>query len=290
MIRPKGLGRGLDALLAGDSGPSGAPGDRLATLPVTRLQPGRYQPRTRMDEASLAELADSIRTQGIIQPILVRASDAAPGAPYEIIAGERRWRAAQIAGLADVPVLIRDIPDQTALAVALIENIQREGLNPLEEARGIQRLIEEFQLTHQEAATAVGRSRAAVSNLLRLLSLAAPVQEMLLQSAIDMGHARALLPLDRAAQLRVAQAIAAGGLSVREAERRARAALAPARPAASRAARADRDIARLEEELAGQIGTTVQIQPTRKGAGKIILHYASLDHLEDLLARLRGPA
>jgi ParB family chromosome partitioning protein len=290
MIRPKGLGRGLDALLAGDSGPSGAPGDRLATLPVTRLQPGRYQPRTRMDEASLAELAESIRTQGIIQPILVRASDAAPGAPYEIIAGERRWRAAQIAGLADVPVLIRDIPDQTALAVALIENIQREGLNPLEEARGIQRLIEEFQLTHQEAATAVGRSRAAVSNLLRLLSLAAPVQEMLLQSAIDMGHARALLPLDRAAQLRVAQAIAAGGLSVREAERRARAALAPARPAASRAARADRDIARLEEELAGQIGTTVQIQPTRKGAGKIILHYASLDHLEDLLARLRGPA
>ena len=193
MIKMKGLGRGLDALLSGSDRPHG---DEQRNLPVERLRPGKYQPRTQMDEGSLGELAASIRVQGVMQPILVRAVDGTPGAErYEIVAGERRWRAAQLAGLGEVPVLIRSIPDEQALAMALIENIQRENLNPLEEAQGLQRLIDEFGLTHQQAADAVGRSRPAATNLLRLLQLTAAVQDMLMSSKLDMGHARALLPL-----------------------------------------------------------------------------------------------
>src|SRR6185312_3450982 len=191
MIRPKGLGRGLDALLAGTDDEA-REGDSLQMLTIDRVRPGRYQPRTKMDAASLAELALSIKEQGVMQPILVRPVD---GGRFEIVAGERRWRAAQQAGLREIPALVKNVPDQSALAVALIENIQREDLNPLEEARGLQRLIDEFGLTHDEAAKAVGRSRSAVSNLLRLNALAPPVQEYLLAGALEMGHARALLPL-----------------------------------------------------------------------------------------------
>jgi ParB family chromosome partitioning protein len=197
MIKMKGLGRGLDALLSGSDKPHG---DEQRSLPVERLRPGKYQPRTQMDEASLAELAASIKSQGVMQPILARAIENTPGAErYEIVAGERRWRAAQLAGLAEVPVLIRNIPDEQALAMALIENIQRENLNPLEEAQGLQRLIDEFGLTHQQAADAVGRSRPAATNLLRLLQLTAAVQDMLMAGKLDMGHARALLPVSTAA-------------------------------------------------------------------------------------------
>ena len=203
MIKMKGLGRGLDALLSGSDRPHG---DEQRSLPVDRLRPGKYQPRTQMDEGSLGELAASIRVQGIMQPILVRAVDGTPGAErYEIVAGERRWRAAQLAGLAEVPVLIRRIPDEQALAMALIENIQRENLNPLEEAQGLQRLIDEFGLTHQQAADAVGRSRPTATNLLRLLQLTAAVQELLLSGKLDMGHARALLPLAGVQQVALAQ-------------------------------------------------------------------------------------
>ena len=217
MIKMKGLGRGLDALLSGSDAKAE---DELRNLPVERMKPGKYQPRTHMDQDSLAELAASIKAQGVMQPILVRAVDTTPGAErYEIVAGERRWRAAQLAGLTEVPVLVRTIPDEQALAMALIENIQRENLNPLEEAQGLQRLIDEFGLTHQQAADAVGRSRPAASNLLRLLQLTAPVQEMLMTGQIDMGHARALLPISTGQQVGVAQRIIQKGLSVRETER-----------------------------------------------------------------------
>ena len=206
--KPKGLGRGLDALLAGNSSEP----QRQDTLRVDYLQPGKYQPRTRMDQDSLNELAASIKAQGVMQPILVRPVD---GGRYEIIAGERRWRASQLAGLHEVPVLVRDIPDDSALAMSLIENIQREDLNPLEEAMGIQRLIDEFGMTHQQAADSVGRSRSAASNLLRLLHLAKPVQDLLMAGDIDMGHARALLPLAKASQVQLAHRISAKGYSVR---------------------------------------------------------------------------
>ena len=212
-MKKRGLGRGLDALL---SGGNESRSDEQRQLPINRLRPGKYQPRSRMDETSLAELAASIEAQGIVQPILVRPIDATPGAErYEIVAGERRWRAAQKAGLSEVPVLVRTIPDEQAMAIALIENIQRENLNPLEEAQGLQRLVDEFHMTHQEATYAVGRSRPAASNLLRLLQLCAPVQEMLLDNKLDMGHARALLPLPAAGQAQLAQHIAQKRLSVR---------------------------------------------------------------------------
>ena len=213
--RLKGLGRGLDALLAANQEEEVDKGE-LQSLPTIALQPGKYQPRTRMDPGSLEELAASIKAQGVMQPIMVRpvGEDA-----FEIIAGERRWRAAQIAGLAEVPCLVREIPDEAALAMSLIENIQREDLNPLEEAGGIQRLIDEFDMTHQQAADAVGRSRPAASNLLRLLQLAEPVQELLMAGDLDMGHARALLPLDGARQIQFGNRIAARQLSVREAEK-----------------------------------------------------------------------
>lgn len=282
-MKPKGLGRGLDALLS--AGNEKRP-DEQRELPIDRLRPGKYQPRSRMDEASLAELAASIRAQGIMQPILVRAIDATPGAErYEIVAGERRWRAAQKAGLTEVPVLVRDIPDEQALAMALIENIQRENLNPLEEALGLQRLVDEFKLTHQQAADAVGRSRPAASNLLRLLQLCAPVQELLLDNKLDMGHARALLPLAAADQVQLAQLIIQKGLSVREAERLVQRRLNP--PAQPVEQKPDRDLLRLEEELSDVLGATVQIRANKKGVGKVSIAFGDLDQLEGLLGRLR---
>lgn len=288
--KPKGLGMGLEALLGPKvSETVAAESDRPRTLALSQLRPGKYQPRTRMDEGSLYELAESIRSQGIMQPILVRPIKPEASldgeARYEIIAGERRWRASQLAGLTEVPTLIREIPDEAALAMALIENIQRENLNPLEEALGLQRLVDEFSMTHQQAADAVGRSRPAASNLLRLLQLAKPVQDMLMAGTIDMGHARALLPLSNVLQVQIAQRIAQKGLSVREAERLVQREMAP--PAAKVAPRPDRDLLRLQEELSDVLGATVAIKANRKGAGKLMIDFSDLDQLEGLLARLR---
>lgn len=283
MNRPKGLGRGLDALLGADESTRK---DAMATLPVGSIRPGKYQPRTRMDQQALAELAASIRAQGLMQPLLVRPVGSSHGRDqYELIAGERRWRAAQLAGLAEVPVLVRDVPDNAALAMALIENIQREDLNPIEEATGLQRLIEEFRMTHEQAADAVGRSRSATTNLLRLLKLAKPVQAMLMQGALEMGHARALLALEGARQIEAANRIVAQGLSARESE--ALAARLVRGPAARRKQKTDRDLARLEEDISQRLGTTVQIRPGRKGSGMIVLRYSGLDHLDQLLKKLR---
>lgn len=284
----KGLGRGLDALLAANNTPEA---QRQDTLPVSLLQPGKYQPRTRMDPGSLEELADSIKAQGLIQPISVRPVGKVDGTDrYEIIAGERRWRAAQIAGLAEVPVLIREIPDDAALAMSLIENIQREDLNPLEEAAGIQRLIDEFQMTHQQAADALGRSRSAATNLLRLLQLAKPVQDMLMAGDIEMGHARAVLPLAKLEQARVAALVADKGFSVRETERLVARELSP--PLVKQregASGVDRDLVRLEEELSDSIGATVKISANRKGAGSLNVRFSSLDQLEGIIARMARP-
>ncbi|MDD5296021.1 MAG: ParB/RepB/Spo0J family partition protein [Rhodocyclaceae bacterium] len=277
ITKAKGLGRGLDALLAGAGGGEGQP----TSLGIDLLQPGKYQPRTHMDSASLQELAASIRAQGVMQPILVRPIAAGR---YEIIAGERRWRASRLAGLSEVPVLVKEIPDEAALAMSLIENIQREDLNPLEEAAGIQRLINEFDMTHQDAADAVGRSRPAASNLLRLLALPEPVQELLMSNRIDMGHARALLPLDKSEQILLANRIAAKGLSVRETERMVKRELAP--HAAKMPKAPDRDLLRLQEELSDRLGAEVRILAGAKGAGTLSIRYASLDQLDGLLARL----
>lgn len=277
--KQKGLGRGLDALLAANNAPEA---QRQETLDVGLLQPGKYQPRTRMDPGSLEELAASIKAQGLIQPISVRPL---AGGRHEIIAGERRWRAAQIAGLTQVPVLIRDIPDDAALAMSLIENIQREDLNPLEEAAGIQRLIDEFEMTHQQAADAVGRSRSAASNLLRLLQLAKPAQDMLMAGDIEMGHARALLPLAKGEQGRIATVVVDKGYSVRETERLvARELNPPARRQPGKTA--DRDLLRLEEEVSDRLGATVKINANRKGGGSLSIRFSSLDQLDGLLARL----
>ena len=282
-MKQKGLGRGLDALLAGNEAQGR---EQQRALPVGQLQPGKYQPRTQMDSASLEELAASIRAQGLMQPILVRPlGDLLGDDRYEIVAGERRWRAAQMAGLAEVPTLIREIPDESALAMALIENIQRENLNPLEEAQGLQRLIDEFSMTHQQAADAVGRSRPAASNLLRLLQLAPPVQDLLMRGEIDMGHARALLPLSSVLQVQLAQRVVLKGLSVRDAERLAQQALKP--PKAVEARQPDRDVLRLQDELADFLGAQVEIRTNRKGAGKIQIEFGDLDQLEGILQRLR---
>ena len=283
MIKMKGLGRGLDALLAGSDSKAD---DELRNLPVERMKPGKYQPRSHMDQESLAELAASIKAQGVMQPILVRAVDSTPGAErYEIVAGERRWRAAQLAGLAEVPVLVRKIPDEQALAMALIENIQRENLNPLEEAHGLQRLIDEFGLTHQQVADAVGRSRPAASNLLRLLQLTAPVQEMLAKGLLDMGHARALLPVSSGQQVGLAQRIVQKGLSVRETERLVQQLLNPPKVAPEKVV--DRDLLRLQEQLSDGLGTNVAIRSNKKGAGKVTIEFATLDQLDGLIFRLR---
>ena len=284
MIRPKGLGRGLDALLAGTTDDSPA-GESLQMLSIERIRPGKYQPRTRMDAASLAELALSIKEQGVMQPILVRPVD---GARFEIIAGERRWRAAQQAGLRDIPALVKSVPDQAALAVALIENIQREDLNPLEEARGLQRLIDDFGLTHDAVAKAVGRSRSAVSNLLRLTALALPVQEYLLDGALEMGHARALLGLPVTQQAGAAARVVNGALSVRDTERLVHGLQNPAKRAARRKAKPayDADTARLENDLAERLGAVVHIEPGRQGAGRIVIRYSTLEQLDGIVERL----
>jgi ParB family chromosome partitioning protein len=278
VARLKGLGRGLDALLGeGDTND----GERLLTLPVESLVPGKYQPRTRMDETALAELAASIRSQGLMQPILARAI---PGGQFEIIAGERRWRASQLAGLKEVPVLVRVVEDEAALKMALIENIQRENLNPLEEAQGIHRLIQEFTMTHQTAAESVGRSRVAVSNLLRLLNLAKPVQAMLMSGDLDMGHARALLALSHAKQVDAAHEVAKKGMSVRDAERLV---ARMAKPAEMNAMTKDRDVARLEETLSERLGTCVKIGANKQGAGRISIQFANLEQLDELLRRIK---
>ena len=280
MNKPKGgLGRGLDALLGSDDS---ARKDATATLPVGAIRPGKYQPRTHMNEQALNELAASIRAQGLMQPLLVRPVGRDQ---YELIAGERRWRAAQLAGITEVPVLVRDVPDNAALAMALIENIQREDLNPIEEAAGLQRLIDEFRMTHEQAADAVGRSRSATTNLLRLLKLAKPVQAMLLQGSLEMGHARALLSLEGARQIEAANRIVAQGLSARESE--ALAARLARGSAARRVRKTDRDLARLEEEVSQRLGTTVRIRPGRKGSGTVVVSYSGLDHLDRLLKKLR---
>lgn len=273
----KGLGRGLDALM-GDTSAT----DSLQNLPVSALQPGKYQPRTQMDQVALEELAASIRAQGLMQPVLVRPIGADR---YEIVAGERRWRASELAGLAEIPTLVREIPDEAALAMALIENIQRENLNPLEEAVGIRRLIEEFDMTHEAAADAVGKSRVAVSNLLRLLNLSEPVRDMLMDGQLDMGHARALLPLDALSQLEAAKVVALKGLSVRETEALVKRMLDPVPVRHEK--QPDPDVRRLEDEVSGRIGARVSIRPGRKGAGKLTIEYASLDQLDGLLALLQ---
>ena len=281
MVKLKGLGRGLDALLANDESASSQP-DSLGTLPVENLQPGKYQPRTHMDQVSLESLADSIRAQGIMQPIVVRLVD---GGKYEIIAGERRWRASQLAGLKEVPVIIREIADDVALAMALIENIQRENLNPIEEANGIQRLVEEFNMTHESAAQAVGRSRSAVTNLLRLRNLHGVVQEMLAQAKLDMGHARALLMLDGAKQIAAAEEIVQNQLSVRAAEQLVKK-LSSAVRAPTKAAAKDRDVLRLQETLAQRLGAAVAIDSSKNGSGTLKIRYASLDQLDEILSKI----
>ena len=281
MAKVKGLGRGLDALLAGDSASANS-SEGLLTLPVSKLQPGKYQPRTHMDQASLESLASSIREQGIMQPIIVREITANR---YEIIAGERRWRASQLAGLNEVPVIVREIPDEAALAMALIENIQRENLNPIEEANGIQRLIEEFSMTHQLAAKAVGRSRSAVTNLLRLQQLHPAVQEMLMQAKLDMGHARALLALEGAKQITTAEQIVQGQLSVRAAEQLVKRNAAQTSGKTFRS-NADRDILRLQESLSETLGASVTIEPGKNGAGALKIRYASLDQLDSIIKKL----
>ncbi len=290
--KPKGLGRGLEALLGGspDLTPEvTASSSATASLPVTSLQAGKYQPRTRMDEGALNELADSIRAQGLLQAILVRPiTDGKPGVTHEIIAGERRFRAAQLAGLTDVPVLVREIDDKGAAAMALIENMQREDLNPLEEAQGIQRLLDEFSFTHEQAAESVGRSRSAVSNLLRLLNLAKPVQSMLMAGDIDMGHARALLAVDSASQIALATEIIAKRLSVRDAEKLVvrHAARQDGKPGAM-AKEKSRDITRLEEELSDALATQVTIKLGARNKGELVIAFASLDQLDGVIGRLR---
>jgi ParB family chromosome partitioning protein len=280
----KGLGRGLEALLGTDA-TTPTDSSNLTTLAVGLLQPGKYQPRTRMDAGSLEELAASIRAQGLMQPIIVRPIGAGR---HEIIAGERRWRAAQIAELTEVPVIVREIPDEAALAMSLIENIQREDLNPLEEATGIQRLIDEFGMTHQQAADAVGRSRPATSNLLRLLNLPKPVQEFLMAGDIEMGHARSLLSLEPADQILVANQVIAKRLSVRETEKLVNHRLKPQEDSRKAKPDADRDVLRLQEELSDKIGAVVNIKANKKGAGTLVIEFASLDQLDGLITRIGG--
>ena len=301
--KPKGLGRGLEALL----GPKSSEGEALTpasdsgtpmTMPLDQLVAGVYQPRTRMDEGALYELAESIKAQGIMQPILVRPlREGEHAGKYEIIAGERRFRASKLAGLNQVPVLVRQVPNEAAAAMALIENIQREDLNPLEEAQGLQRLIREFGLTHESAAQAVGRSRSAASNLLRLLNLAEPVQTMLMAGDLDMGHARALLTLDRATQITAANQIAAKKMSVREAESLAKKLgaefnLVTQKPKKEKS----RDVRRVEDELSDLLMAQVEIKVKKRivkhgkarESGELVIQFATLDELNGLIDRLKG--
>lgn len=279
MAKQKGLGRGLDALLAGDA-ENDSNGLRL--LPVGQLQPGKYQPRSYMDDEALHTLADSIKSQGIMQPILVRelASEQ-----YEIIAGERRWRASQIAGLEEVPVLIREIEDESALKMALIENIQRENLNPLEEALGIKRLIDEFAMTHEKAANAVGRSRVAVSNLLRLLTLANGVQNLLMENKLDMGHARALIGLDPAQQVMLASKIVQENLSVREVEGLVKKAGQTELNKTPKVT-VNADIVALQNNLSEALGAGVSIAAKSNGSGTLKINYSNLDQLDEIIKKI----
>jgi ParB family transcriptional regulator, chromosome partitioning protein len=283
MVKPMGLGRGLDALLSNDVDAAGVVADAQRMLSVSQLQPGKYQPRSFMDDAALQTLADSIKTQGIMQPILVR--EISPD-KFEIIAGERRWRASQIAGLQEVPVLVREIADESALAMALIENIQRENLNPLEEAQGIKRLIDEFAMTHEKAAEAVGRSRVAVSNILRLLSLSAPVQDLLMHSKLDMGHARALIGLDAAQQVMLANKIVQQNLSVREVENLVKK-LTDEGKSKSQKTTINRDVLALQNTLSEKIGAVVSISANANGSGTLKINYSSLDQLDDIVAKIK---
>ncbi len=293
--KSKGLGRGLDALLGADTPAVSAAAAPAADtgparmMPVAWMQAGRYQPRTRMDESALQELAASIRQHGLMQPIVVRPLEAAQR--YEIIAGERRFRAAQLAALTEVPVIVRDVPDEQALAMALIENIQREDLNPLEQAQAVKRLIDEFDYSHERAAEAIGRSRSATSNLLRLLNLAEPVQTMLLAGDLDMGHARALLAVDRASQIMLANHVIQKRLSVREAEKLVARTLADdAGAAAGRGRRATaaphRDVERLQERLSDLLGTKVQLKQSTRGRGQLLIDFSDPEQFEGLLQRL----
>ena len=286
MLKNKGLGKGLDALLGGNKPAKNNDGE-LRQLAVADLKPGKYQPRTRMDKSALQELADSIKERGIIQPILVRELfGASVSGKFEIVAGERRWRAAQLAGLVTVPALVREIADDAALGIGLIENIQREDLNVMEQAAGIQRLIVEFKLTHDDAAKAVSRSRSAVSNLLRLLELARPVQDMVLEQKLDMGHARALLSLTKAKQVELAHQIVHKSLSVREAERLVKLSAAPTKM--KKAARANNaDTRRLEIDLSDKLGTTVSIKVNKKNNGTVTIAFMGFEHLDGILARTK---
>ncbi|HSF71406.1 MAG TPA: ParB/RepB/Spo0J family partition protein [Methylotenera sp.] len=281
MVKPKGLGRGLDALLANDEEAVDVEGAQRM-LNVTQLQPGKYQPRSYMDDAALQTLADSIKSQGIMQPILVREVSVDK---FEIIAGERRWRASQMAGLSQVPVLVREIPDESALAMALIENIQRENLNPLEEAQGIKRLIDEFAMTHEKAADAVGRSRAAVSNILRLLTLTHAVQELLMQNKLDMGHARPLIGLDAAQQIMLANKIVQQQLSVRDVENLVKklGAEAQAKP---HKINVNHDVLALQNSLSEKIGASVSISAKGNGSGTLKINYANLDQLDEIIKKI----
>ncbi|NLA67594.1 MAG: ParB/RepB/Spo0J family partition protein [Gammaproteobacteria bacterium] len=293
--KKRGLGRGLEALLgprAAEEAPAleARPGDALRTLPVDALAPGKYQPRRHMDPAKLAELSESIRAQGVIQPIVVRQL---PDRTFEIIAGERRWRASREAGLAEVPVVVREVDDRTVVAMALIENIQREDLNPLEEAQALERLIDEFDLTHAQAAEAVGRSRAAVSNLLRLLELPPAIRALLEARRLEMGHARALLTLSPDLASKLASDAAEHGWSVREVEHRAQQFAAGRLPTAAKkkggtAARPQADIVALENELSEVLATRVSIAHGRGNRGRLVIHYSDLDALDGVLERLRG--
>ncbi len=281
MAKPKsGLGgRGLDSLLAGSVGDSS--GDRLTSVPVRDIKPGRYQPRSQMDDEGLQELADSIKAQGVIQPVIVREHGLSQ---YELIAGERRWRASQLAGLAEIPVVIKSIGDEAALAMGLIENIQRENLNPIEEAQGLKRLVDEFGLTHETVAKAVGRSRSAVSNSLRLLALPEPVQEMLFLRQLEMGHARALLPLPVMEQLSLAQKAVKNGWSVREVERRSQ--LAQQAPQEKKSKTVSPDIRYLNEALTEKLGVRAEVQTANHKRGKVVLHFDSPETFARLMRQL----
>lgn len=293
-LKRKGLGRGLDALLGGalPAAADQAAHEELRDIPVDLIQPGKYQPRMHMHAESLQDLADSIKAQGLVQPIVVRPLGDAGAQPaaerrYEIIAGERRWRAAQIAGLHHVPAVVRDVPDRAAIAIALIENIQRENLNPLEEAQALQRLIGEFSMTHQQAAEAVGRSRAAVTNLLRLLELSAEAKELVERGDLEMGHARALLALKGAMQTEAARRVVARHLSARDTENLVRRLLKENGGAARGTRRVDPNIRQLETEMTRKLGAMVKIEAGAGGKGRLVIQYTSLDELDGILARIR---
>ena len=277
------LGKGLDALLGGVDQIAAQSDGELRYLPVATIRPGRYQPRTNMDETALTELADSIRTHGVVQPIVVRET---PAGDYELIAGERRWRAAQMAGLDVIPSVVRRVADEIALVVGLIENIQRENLNPVEEANGLRRLLDEFGLTHQQVADSVGRSRAAVSNLLRLLNLEPAVRAHLENGRLEAGHARAILSLPREQQLAAADTVIQQRLSVRQTEQLVRRYLSGKRKEKRKTAPKDADLRQLEEELSQQLAATVSLEQRGQG-GRVIIEYNSLDELEGILERLR---